>query len=193
METSTTEKTETAERIHCRSCGAEIEGRRDKVYCSDRCRKADARRGAEEDAGSPPECAASTAASVQLESPSGLRGEDTKCSVHGCWYLRIHVTSYNVWIGQCPECKVEEELKGRAQELLSRRRAAIDAKIEGLLPGYEDEVQHQADADAQAYLAGVRPQFVAEVRARLWERLEQQIVAEELSKLVADLKASKGA
>lgn len=139
-----------------------------------------------------PEAASETSAPVIVEGPSGLRVEGARCSVHGVWYTRTYIALLNTWSGKCPECKRDEQFEAQARELLSRRAGEIRVKVESLLPDYEAQVQEQAEAEAQAYLKEVKPQLLADVRARLWEQLESQIESEMVGGIAAELKA-KGA
>src|ERR1700756_5678624 len=112
------------EAAHCRSCGAELEGRKDKVYCSDRCRKADARRStdvetvAQDVEGSAPVLPVE---SKVIEGPDGLRGKEVQCPVHGCWYFKWQYPGSTGWLGQCSECAAEQALERRAVGAIAPR------------------------------------------------------------------------
>jgi hypothetical protein len=123
--------------------------------------------------------------------------EDAVCAKHGLHYLRTYVRRLDVWTGQCDECKERDRFERQAQELLSQRADKIRAKVAGMLPEYEAQVLEQAETETQAwivkYMEEVKPQILADVRARLWGELQSQIEAEELNKIIAGLKAGKGA
>jgi hypothetical protein len=191
------------EAARCRSCGAEIEGRKDKLYCSDACRKRAARQNEEI-----PDTAAADRLAVtepvtepgrtqRTNADGSMVFEDAVCAKHGLHYLRTYVRRLDVWTGQCDECKERDRFERQAQELLSQRADKIRAKVAGMLPEYEAQVLEQAETETQAwivkYMEEVKPQILADVRARLWGELQSQIEAEELNKIIAGLKAGKGA
>ena len=128
-----------------------------------------------------------------VDEATGMRFEESRCVKHGCGYLRTHIPGLDVWTGQCDQCKADEALELQARALLEKRQGKLRAKVEALLPRYETQVQEQTEKDVAAYTASIRPDFEAEVRRRLWDQLHGQMEAEELGKIVGEMKATKGA
>jgi hypothetical protein len=195
METST-ERTETAERIQCRFCGAEIEGRRDKVYCSDRCRKADARRSTEVVAqdieGSAPELPVE---SNVIEGPDGFESKEVRCSVHGSWFFAWRYRSlpgFDRWSGQCAECAAEQKLEQRAKELLPQRQNEIQRRMGAKLSRIEEEIQRQTADQIEQWVREVRPQIEAGVREHYWEQVRSRAESEVTREIMEELRQAGG-
>jgi hypothetical protein len=199
METST-ERTETAERIQCRFCGTEIEGRRDKVYCSDRCRKADARRSTETEVdavsqdveGPGPD---SPVESKVIEGADGFEGKEVQCSVHGSWFFSWRYRSlpgFDRWSGQCAECAAEEKLEQRAKELLPQRQKEIQRRMGAELSRLEEEIQRQTADQVEQWVREVRPQIEAGVREHYWEQVRSRAESEMIGEIVEELRQAGG-
>jgi hypothetical protein len=186
------------EAAHCRSCDTELEGRKDKLYCSDRCRKADARRGTEVDAVA--QDVEGSAPVLPVESPviqglDGFESKEVRCSVHGSWYFAWRYRSlpgFDRWSGQCAECAAEQKLEQRAKELLPQRQKEIQRRMGAELSRLEEEIQRQTADQVEQWVREVRPQIEADAREHYWKQVRSRAESEVIGEIVEELRQAGG-
>jgi len=139
-----------------------LDGRRDRQFCDDACRKRHTRKSVDSEVDPRPAAFGVYPRPIETPDPTGMRAELHWCETHRSEFLKTYIPNLEVWSGGCSQCSLDAALDQKAREILATRQLEVIRRCRIDTAQVALEVE---DALAAA-IADLRP------------RLEQQIGAE---------------